>query len=88
MRIRSFGHAGDGNVHSCILRDALDDETWAKKSQTVLQALYEKSHALGGLPSGEHGIGIDKKPYFLAVTEPLQLAYMQKLRLCLIRIKF
>ena len=80
VRIRSFGHAGDGNVHSCILRDALDDETWAKKSQTVLQALYEKSHALGGLPSGEHGIGIDKKPYFLAVTEPLQLAYMQKIK--------
>lgn len=80
VRVRSFGHAGDGNVHSCVMRDDLSDAEWAAKSKAVLHDLYEKSHLLGGLPSGEHGIGIDKQPYFLQVTSPLKLAYMQKIK--------
>lgn len=80
VRIRSFGHAGDGNVHSCVMRDKLDASEWKKRSKAVLEDLYKKSHWLGGLPSGEHGIGVDKQPYFLQVTDPLKLAYMQKIK--------
>lgn len=80
LRIRSFGHAGDGNVHSCVLRDQLADAVWEEKSKQVLQALYQKSYELGGLPSGEHGIGVDKQPYFLQVTDPLKLVYMQNIK--------
>ena len=36
MRMISFGHAGDGNVHLCVVRGDRDDETWGKKSLTLI----------------------------------------------------
>ena len=63
IRIRSFGHAGDGNLHIYILRDNLDDEAWERKLAAVFDDLYSKAEKLGGKVSGEHGIGYAKKPY-------------------------
>ncbi|MBA5851905.1 FAD-binding protein [Clostridium sp. cel8] len=63
IRIRSFGHAGDGNIHVYILRDDLSKEDWEKKLNDVFNALYKKSEELDGLVSGEHGIGYAKKKY-------------------------
>jgi len=63
VRIRSFGHAGDGNLHVYVLRDQLSDEEWKKKLQEVFEAMYGKSVELKGLVSGEHGIGYAKKSY-------------------------
>ncbi len=63
VRIRSFGHAGDGNLHIYILKDELDDAAWEKKLKEVFEDLYAKSREFGGQVSGEHGIGYAKKPY-------------------------
>ena len=63
IRIKSFGHAGDGNLHIYILRDALDEKAWNKKLQKVMQCMYDKSKELRGQVSGEHGIGFAKKEY-------------------------
>lgn len=63
IRIRSFGHAGDGNLHVYVLRDDLTQEQWDKKLKDVFECMYKKSIELNGLVSGEHGIGYAKKPY-------------------------
>lgn len=65
IRIKGFGHAGDGNLHIYILKDDLDDEVWNKKLKEVFDAMYQKSRELGGKVSGEHGIGYAKRPYLM-----------------------
>jgi len=63
VRIKCFGHAGDGNLHVYILRDNLCEDTWKKKLIDVFADLYEKAAEWGGKVSGEHGIGLAKIPY-------------------------
>lgn len=80
IQIQSFGHAGDGNVHLCIVRGQLDKATWQIKLDQVLQAIYKKADDLKGLPSGEHGIGLTKKPYFLQYADPLLINIMRNIK--------
>ena len=63
IRIRSFGHAGDGNLHVYILKDDLKEKEWHDKLNDVMEAMYHKSKELNGKVSGEHGIGFAKKGY-------------------------
>jgi glycolate oxidase len=76
IRIRSFGHAGDGNLHFYVLRDALDEAAWKKKLSDVFNELYAKSRGLHGQVSGEHGIGFAKKPYLEQSLSPEVLRIM------------
>jgi len=63
-----FGHAGDGNLHPNILTDRRDLKEMERVEQAIA-AIFEASVRLGGTLSGEHGIGLSKRPYFdLAVT--------------------
>ena len=63
VRIPSFGHAGDGNLHLYICKDALPDDVWEEKLSLIFDRLYTASKEMGGLVSGEHGIGYAKKGY-------------------------
>ncbi|MDD5658564.1 MAG: FAD-linked oxidase C-terminal domain-containing protein [Actinomycetota bacterium] len=74
IRIRSFGHAGDGNLHIYVLKDDLDDQTWKEKLAAVFNKMYGKAEKLGGLVSGEHGIGYAKKEF---ISEQYGKEYME-----------
>ena len=65
IRIMSFGHAGDGNLHIYVLRDDLAEEEWKQKLDAVFEKLYARAKALGGQVSGEHGIGYAKKEFLV-----------------------
>ncbi len=52
----SFGHAGDGNIHSTFLFSP-DDPDQAKRADAACHDLFELALALGGTVTGEHGIG-------------------------------
>lgn len=52
MQMVSFGHAGDGNVHLCIVRGARDDATWTRELHANMEKIYGKAYSLGGLTSG------------------------------------
>ena len=80
LRIKSFGHAGDGNVHLCIVRGQRDEETWNRELHRNMERLYRKAYDLGGLTSGEHGVGLAKQPYFLENTPDINLAVMRSVK--------
>ena len=65
VRIRSFGHAGDGNMHVYILQDDLEKSVWQEKMDQIMDLMYQRGKELGGQVSGEHGIGISKKQYLI-----------------------
>lgn len=80
MQMVAFGHAGDGNVHLCIVRGGRDDAAWERELSAVMHTIYGKAHELGGLTSGEHGIGIAKRPYFLENTLPENIEVMRAIK--------
>lgn len=63
IRIKSFGHAGDGNLHAYILKDEIPDSKWEDYKESVMREMYKKADELNGQVSGEHGIGYIKKSY-------------------------
>jgi glycolate oxidase len=81
IRIRSFGHAGDGNLHVYVLKDELTDEAWEVKIAEVFEAMYSKSRELEGLVSGEHGIGFAKKAYMNEQLGPVYVELMRNIKL-------
>lgn len=80
VRIPSFGHAGDGNLHVYICRDALDDTAWEKTLEHCFDLMYKKAEELGGLVSGEHGIGYAKKSYMKKQYGDEQIVLMQGIK--------
>lgn len=65
IRIPSFGHAGDGNLHLYICRDDLNASDWEAQLNRTMDKLYGKALEFKGLVSGEHGIGYAKRQYLL-----------------------
>ena len=63
VRIPSFGHAGDGNLHVYICRDELSEDAWKTTLEAIFDRMYNKAEEIGGLVSGEHGIGYAKKEF-------------------------
>lgn len=80
VRIPSFGHAGDGNLHVYICRDGLDEAAWKEKVAALFEKMYAKARELGGLVSGEHGIGYAKKQYLRESADPVQLELMRGIK--------
>ena len=80
IRIRLFGHAGDGNLHIYICRDELDKPTWEKRLADVFDALYSKARELNGQVSGEHGIGKAKKGFLQKSLSPEVLNLMRGIK--------
>lgn len=77
IRIKSFGHAGDGNLHAYILRDNLDEKEWKEKLNLAFDKIYAKGRELNGQVSGEHGIGYAKKAYLEKQLNPVLLDIMR-----------
>ena len=80
VRTPSFGHAGDGNLHVYICRDELGEEAWQQTLAAIFDRMYEKSVELGGLVSGEHGIGYAKKDFLKRQYGETPIALMQGIK--------
>lgn len=81
MQMISFGHAGDGNVHLCVVRGERSEERWEKDLHLNLEKLYTESHNLGGLISGEHGLGTSKRVFFFREADPANVQLMNQIKL-------
>lgn len=62
VRICTFGHAGDGNLHPTCMTDARDKEEMDRVEKAFAE-IFQKAIELGGTITGEHGVGIMKAPY-------------------------
>ena len=83
MQMVAFGHAGDGNVHLCVVRGDRTQTAWEHELSVNMHELYDRAYALGGLTSGEHGVGVSKRPYFLPHTPQENLEAMRAIKTAL-----
>ncbi len=78
--IACFGHAGDGNIHVNIMAENYVDLSVQKKVEAALDDLFEKVLALGGVITGEHGIGLAKKRWWPNATSEVSRALHRTLK--------
>ena len=76
-RIAFLGHVGDGNLHVAIGAGGEGD------SRLVEACVYEPLEAYGGSVSAEHGIGLEKKPWFAISRNAEERGLMEELKLML-----
>lgn len=79
LKIVNFGHAGDGNIHVNIMVDKKNEEEY-KKGQEVVKEIFQLTLSMGGTISGEHGIGITKKPYMNLEIGQRELTLMKGIK--------
>jgi len=72
--IAGCGHAGDGNVHLAVFQGDED------KRHEVMIGLYRAGMELGGAISGEHGLGTEKRGYFLELEDPAKIDLMRRIK--------
>jgi glycolate oxidase len=74
-----FGHAGDGNLHPNILFDKRDPEQYATAEKMVAD-VFAASLAVGGTLSGEHGVGVLKRPYLEQALGPVSMDVQRRIK--------
>ena len=73
------GHAGDGNFHPVVLTDTRDKEHFQRAMKCVDEVI-ETAISLGGVLSGEHGIGLEKRRFLKQAMDPLAIDIMKKIK--------
>ena len=79
IRIATFGHAGDGNLHPQILYDGYDP-VQVEKKENAIRDLFELAIGLDGTLTGEHGIGLSKAPFMTLEHDPVAMNMMRTLK--------
>ncbi len=72
--IPGCGHAGDGNVHLAVFEQDAD------KRHALMHELFDAGRKVGGVISGEHGIGIEKKQHFMELEDPVKLELLRRIK--------
>jgi glycolate oxidase len=79
FEVHFTGHAGDGNIHPSIQTDFNNKENFQRALKAV-DEMVEATLAMGGVVSGEHGIGLEKQRYMKQGIDPLALELMKKIK--------
>jgi glycolate oxidase len=79
LPIICFGHAGDGNLHVNLMIDA-SDPAERENATLVKRRIFEIAVEMGGVISGEHGIGIMKSEFLGLSLGPDLIAAMKKIK--------
>jgi len=61
--VACFGHAGDGNIHTNLMVEDYDNPVVREKADAALDVLFTWVLENGGVITGEHGVGLAKKPW-------------------------
>jgi glycolate oxidase len=75
-----YGHLGDGNLHINVLKEDIDEERWNSSIVDGIGEIFKLTVSLGGTLSGEHGIGIAKRPYMNIAMSEANLAVMRGIK--------
>lgn len=75
-----FGHLGDGNLHVDVLKENISDADWNTRVPEGIGEIFKLAVNLGGTLSGEHGIGIAKKPFMNIAMKETNLSIMRGIK--------
>ena len=78
--IKSFGHAGDGNLHIYQCSNDLPEEEFKARVDKYFHTLYDHAVQCGGQVSGEHGIGRGKVKYLIESVGETNMALMEGIK--------
>jgi glycolate oxidase len=82
LKIGTFGHMGDGNLHPTCLTDERNPEEM-HRVELAFREIFEETIRLGGTITGEHGIGLAKKTFLPKFAGDAQMRVLRELRRCL-----
>lgn len=79
LRIGTFGHAGDGNLHPTIVLDK-DNPKEVAAAEAALAEIFALPLEFGGTITGEHGVGSAKLPYLEAKIGPANMQLQREIK--------
>jgi len=79
LTIILFGHLGDGNIHTNLMVDPANKDEMAR-AEKVLDKIFRYVVSLNGSISGEHGIGITKKPFMKYQFNSIEMEVFKKIK--------
>jgi glycolate oxidase len=79
LKIGTFGHMGDGNLHPTFLTNERDKEEMHRVEE-AFKEIFAEAIRLGGTITGEHGVGLAKKSFLPAFAGDAPMRVMRELR--------
>ena len=79
LRIGTFGHMGDGNLHPTFLTDERNKDEMHRVEE-AFKEIFTEAIRLGGTITGEHGVGVAKKSFLPKFAGDAQMRVMRELR--------
>jgi glycolate dehydrogenase FAD-linked subunit len=79
LQIGTFGHMGDGNLHPTFLSDERDGDEMHRVHE-ALEAIVKRTLEVGGTITGEHGVGLAKKPWLQQQMGDASLELMRQIK--------
>ncbi|MCL6704724.1 FAD-binding oxidoreductase [Pseudomonas sp. T1.Ur] len=81
VRIVSYGHMGDGNLHYNISKPVGDaDASFKAREQAIMQVIYRMTSTFNGSISAEHGLGQAKRDAAVRFKDPLEIELMRAIK--------
>ena len=79
VQVATFGHFGDGNLHPTFLTNERDTQEMHRVEE-ALKEIFEHALQLGGTITGEHGVGLAKKPYLRKQLGETTYSLLEKIK--------
>lgn len=79
LRVGTFGHMGDGNLHPTFLTDERNHAEM-ERVHAAFHEIFEEAIRLGGTITGEHGVGVAKRDFLPRFAGEAQMRVMRELR--------
>ncbi len=79
LEIGTFGHMGDGNLHPTFLTDERNHEEMERVEKAMVE-IFDFAIGVGGTITGEHGVGLAKKPFLGRQFNDVSMQLMRDLK--------
>jgi len=79
LKIGTFGHAGDGNLHPTVVLDPADADA-VRRAHDAFAEIFAKAIEMGGTITGEHGVGMVKLKYMERQHGPEYMALLRRIK--------
>jgi len=79
VTIGTFGHMGDGNLHPTFLTDEKNTAEM-ERVEAAMKEIFQATIDMEGTITGEHGVGLAKKPFLPAAVGPVAMEVMRRLK--------